>query len=148
MQLVIDFYFLSKCVLYMFRASSAHHQDSLAVHKASSFLCLCLSAALSCKKLAFSGASVCIDRLVACIHANRTTICFLLYMFRKSSAHHQESLTVHTCIHATNQSIQTGALLKASFLQDSAADRHKHRKLEAVCMVRDSWWWALDARNM
>jgi hypothetical protein len=38
MQLVIDFYFLSICVLYMFRASSAHHQESLTVHTASSFL--------------------------------------------------------------------------------------------------------------
>jgi hypothetical protein len=35
----------------MFRASSAHHQESLTVHEASSFLCLCLSATLSCKKL-------------------------------------------------------------------------------------------------
>jgi hypothetical protein len=34
----------------MFRASSAHHQESLTVHTASSF-CVCLSAALSCKKL-------------------------------------------------------------------------------------------------
>jgi hypothetical protein len=42
------------------------------------------------------------------------------------------------CIHTTNQSIQTDAPLKASFLQDSAADRYKHRKLEAVCTVRDS----------
>jgi hypothetical protein len=33
MQLVIDFYFLSICVyLYMFRASSAHHQESLTIH--------------------------------------------------------------------------------------------------------------------
>jgi hypothetical protein len=29
--------------------------------------------------------------------------------------------------HLTNQSIQTDAPLKASLLQDSAADRHKHR---------------------
>jgi hypothetical protein len=34
---------------------------------------------------------------------------------------------------------------KKLFLQDSAADR---QKLEAVCTVRDSWWCALDARNM
>jgi hypothetical protein len=32
-----------------------------------------------------------------------------------------------TQIHVTNRSIQTDAPLKASFLQDSAADRHKHR---------------------
>jgi hypothetical protein len=33
MKLVIDFYFLSMCVqLYMFRAPSAHHQDSLTVY--------------------------------------------------------------------------------------------------------------------
>jgi hypothetical protein len=33
MQLVIDFYILSICVqLYMFRASIAHHQESLTVH--------------------------------------------------------------------------------------------------------------------
>jgi hypothetical protein len=38
MQLVIDFYFLFICIqLYMFRASSAHHQESLTVHTASSF---------------------------------------------------------------------------------------------------------------
>jgi hypothetical protein len=38
MQLVIDFYFLSICIkLYMFRASSAHHQESLTVHTDSSF---------------------------------------------------------------------------------------------------------------
>jgi hypothetical protein len=44
MQLVIDFYFLSICVwLYMFRASSAHHRESLTVHTASSFcVCVCL----------------------------------------------------------------------------------------------------------
>jgi hypothetical protein len=73
-------------------------------------------------------------------------------MFRASSAHHQESLTVHTasslcvcvCLQhclvrnwllvvrlsvliVTNRSIQTDAPLKASFLQDSATDRHKHR---------------------
>jgi hypothetical protein len=44
MQLVIDFYFLSICVqLYMFRESSAHHQESLTVHTASSFcVCVCL----------------------------------------------------------------------------------------------------------
>jgi hypothetical protein len=44
MQLVIDFYFLPICIkLYMFRASSAHHQESLAVYTASSFcVCVCL----------------------------------------------------------------------------------------------------------
>jgi hypothetical protein len=44
MQLVIDFYFLFICVkLYIFRASSAHHQESLTVHTASSFcVCVCL----------------------------------------------------------------------------------------------------------
>jgi hypothetical protein len=42
MQLVIDLYFLSMCIqLYMFRASSAHHQESLTVHTASSF-CVCV----------------------------------------------------------------------------------------------------------
>jgi hypothetical protein len=40
------------------------------------------------------------------------------------------------CIHLTNRSIQTDAPPKASFLQDSAADRHQHRKLEAVCTVK------------
>jgi hypothetical protein len=38
--------------------------------------------------------------------------------------------------HLNNRSIQTDAPLKASFLQDSAADRHQHRKLEAVCKVK------------
>jgi hypothetical protein len=44
MQFVIDFYFLSIYVkLYMFRASSSHHQESLTVHTASSFcVCVCL----------------------------------------------------------------------------------------------------------
>jgi hypothetical protein len=42
MQLVIDFYFLSVCIqVYMFQASSAHHQESLTVHTASSF-CVCV----------------------------------------------------------------------------------------------------------
>jgi hypothetical protein len=49
------------------------------------------------------------------------------YMFRASSAHHQESLTVHTassfcvCVRLWH------CLVRNSFLQDSAADRHKHR---------------------
>jgi hypothetical protein len=37
MQLVIDFYFYLYVYDYMFRASSAHHQESLTVHAASSF---------------------------------------------------------------------------------------------------------------
>jgi hypothetical protein len=43
MQLVIDFYFLSIWyTLYMFRKSSAHHQESPTVHTASRF-CVCVS---------------------------------------------------------------------------------------------------------
>jgi hypothetical protein len=39
---VIDFYFLSICIqLYMFRASSAHYQESLTVNTASNF-CVCV----------------------------------------------------------------------------------------------------------
>jgi hypothetical protein len=56
MQLVIDFYFLSICIqLYMFRASSAHNQESLSLLTASSFcVCVCLRA-LSCKKMKIRG---------------------------------------------------------------------------------------------
>jgi hypothetical protein len=56
MQLVINFYYPSICVkLYMFRTSSAHHQESLTVQTASSFcvfVCLrhCLVRNKSCKK--------------------------------------------------------------------------------------------------
>jgi hypothetical protein len=46
------------------------------------FLCLCLSATLSCKKTPF-------------FFFLLFSICVKLYMFRASSAHHQESLTVH-----------------------------------------------------
>jgi hypothetical protein len=44
MKLVINFYFLSISVqLYMFRESSARHQESFTVHTASSFcVCVCL----------------------------------------------------------------------------------------------------------
>jgi hypothetical protein len=38
-------------------------------------------------------------------------------------------------------------LVCKKFLQDSATDGQT-QKLEAVCTVRDSWWWAFDARNM
>jgi hypothetical protein len=72
MQLVIDFIFY----LYVYSTCFVHQapiiRSPLTIHTASSFLCLCLSAALFCK----------------------------------------------------------------SFLQDSATNRHKHRKLEAVCMVK------------
>jgi hypothetical protein len=37
-----------------------------------------------------------------------------------------------TQIHLTNRSIQTDAPLKASFLQDSAADTHKHRYVSRI----------------
>jgi hypothetical protein len=53
------------------RSSSGGPHRTYSLH----FLCLCLSAALSCKKLAFSGASVCIDRLVECMHYLSITSC-------------------------------------------------------------------------
>jgi hypothetical protein len=71
MQFVIDFIFYLCVSSICFKHQAPIIRSPLTVHTASSFLCLCLSAALSCKSL-----------------------------------------------------------------QDSAADRHKHRKLEAVCTVR------------
>jgi hypothetical protein len=106
MQLVIVFLFYLCVCSTCFERQAPIIRSPLAVHTASSFLCLCLSAALFCKKLAFSGASVCIDRLVQ--------------------------------IHQTNRSIQTDAPLKASFLQNSAADRHKHRNWRLYVRLGDS----------
>jgi hypothetical protein len=67
MKLVIDFIFYLCVYSTCFERQAPIIRSPLTVHTASSFLCLCLSAALSCKKLAFSGVSVCIDRLVRCI---------------------------------------------------------------------------------
>jgi hypothetical protein len=54
------------------------------------------------------------------------SICIRLYMFRASSAHHLESLTVHAassfCV-----CIRLWHCLVRCFLQDSAKDGHKHR---------------------
>jgi hypothetical protein len=95
MQHVIDFIFYRYVYSTCFERQALIIKSPLTVYTASNFLCCYLSAALSCKKLAFSGAS-----------------------------------------DLTNRSIQTDAPLKASFLQDSVADRHQHRKLEAVCTVK------------
>jgi hypothetical protein len=48
-------------------------------------------------------------------------------MFRASSAHHQESFTVHTASSFCVCVCLQHCLVRNSFLQDSAADRHKHR---------------------
>jgi hypothetical protein len=37
---------------------------------------------------------------------------------------------------------------KKQFLTRQCRRQTQTQKLEAVCTVRDSWWWALDARNM
>jgi hypothetical protein len=37
---------------------------------------------------------------------------------------------------------------KKTFLTRQCRRQTQTQKLEAVCTVRDSWWWALDARNM
>jgi hypothetical protein len=109
----------------MLRASSAHHQESLTVHTASSF-CVC----------------VCLRH---CLLRN------LLYMFRASSAHHQEFLTIHiassfcVCVCLRHCLVRN---FHRKFLTRQCRRQTQTRKLEAICTVRDSWWWALDARNM
>jgi hypothetical protein len=48
-------------------------------------------------------------------------------MFWASNAHHQESLTVHTASSFCVCVCLRHCLVRNCFLQDSAADRHKHR---------------------
>jgi hypothetical protein len=84
------------------------------------FLCLCLSVALSCKKLSYKK----------------------LYMFRTSSAHHQESLTVHTassfCVCVCLWHCLVRNFLTREFLTRQCRRQTQTQKLEAVCTVRDS----------
>jgi hypothetical protein len=61
-------------------------------------------------------------------------------MFRASSAHHQESLTVHTapcfcvCVRPWH------CLVRYCILQDSATDGHKHRNRRLYVLLMMSAW--------
>jgi hypothetical protein len=83
-------------------------------------LCFCIRASLCSLIIRLTDAT--------CDRFYFLSIC-VFYMFRASSAHHQESLN---CAY----SLQFPVLMSVSFLQDSAADRYQHRKLEAVCTVK------------
>jgi hypothetical protein len=120
MQLVIDFIFYLYAYSTCFERHALIIRSPLTLYTASSFLCWCLLAALSCKKLAFCGASLCIDRMVRSVCQKYTP----------------DQPINKRQTHLTNRTIQTDAPIKVSFLQESAADKYQHKKLEAACTVK------------
>jgi hypothetical protein len=109
-------------------------RSPLTVHTVSSFLCWCLSAALSCKKMAFGGAAVCIDRFVRCIWQISDILIGL-------------SGVSDTYTWQTNQYRQTRHQKPVSYKTVPQTDINTGNW--RLCLqLKDSWWWALDARNM
>jgi hypothetical protein len=126
--------FLCLClsaVLYCEKFSSIKRSSSGVPHRTYrlQFLCLCLSAALSCEKLSSvkRSSSEVPHRTYSlqflCLGPSAALSCKKL-AFSGTSVYIDRLVE---CIHATNRSRQTYVPLKASFVQDSAADRHKHR---------------------
>jgi hypothetical protein len=121
------------------------------------FLCLCLSAALSCKKLTLHISSV---KRSSSGFPHRTYSLQFQCLFL-SAAVSCKKLTLHVSrvkrsssgVPHRTYSLQFLCLCLSAALSCKKLTRHCSRqtqtqKLEAVCTVRNSWWWELDARNM
>jgi hypothetical protein len=131
------------CILLV---SSVKRSSSgvLTVHTASSFLCWYLSAAMSCKKLYILRLIFRYFYIVGCY---LLCLCSWVYLYKINAAiwynktwreKHLESSYLNIKISGIYRQCKSTrrSAVKTSSLQDSTADRHQHRKLEAVCTVK------------